>query len=325
MISWLQGQGFEFHFSKGYPDYYPSLNGAFGKGSGRTIESKVFNTKKLGRWRSRPPPSDLPVAIYTNDAPLFSCLTSSLSAFIEATIKMLPLLAKTIAGHDSASLGRALVAQLLHLNLRINPSNDIRFNTRLSRFVQSPAGNLIGAELLTPKGLVRVGAANYYRVDQFAKEDTGDTIQEVIWVGAAISLIDDVWWGPTIIDPVSGYNQYNRNQMVKAIPAWLIMDQSYLDKYILGGLFVRQKPSKEIPNEKRIVIAPTLEKLAIPCACKEFFGGPKYPPNPNLGAVKKALFYAIQIYPGDLGTKGGLLTDVSQRVMKEDGSPIPSL
>lgn len=154
----------------------------------------------------------------------------------------------------------------------------------------------------------------------------------------------------------AGYNQYNRNQMVKAIPAWLIMDQSYLDKYILGGLFVRQKPSKEIPNEKRIFIAPTLEKLASQIGIDsnslhattdryssmclqgvhldygkgsseydQFFGGPKYQPNPNLGAVKKALFYAIQIYPGDLGTKGGLLTDVSQRVMKEDGSPIPSL
>lgn len=52
--------------------------------------------------------------------------------------------------------------------------------------------------------LIMPPQTSYYRVDQFAKEDTGDTIQEVIWVGAAISLMDDVWWGSTIIDPVSG-------------------------------------------------------------------------------------------------------------------------
>ncbi|CAH0035786.1 unnamed protein product, partial [Clonostachys rhizophaga] len=415
MISWLQEQGFEFHFSKGYPDYYPFLNGAFGKGGGRTIESKVFDTKKLGKWRSRLPPSDLPVAIYTNDAPLFSRLTSSLSAFIEATIKVMPLLVKIIAGHDSASLGRALVAQLLHLNLKTNPSSDIRFNTRLSRLVQSPAGNVVGAEILTPKGLVTVGAAkgvilaaggfarNQAMRQQFLpkpattewtsspKGDTGDAIQEGIRIGAATSLMDDAWWGPTIIDPVSGnvsfalierarphcfivdstgsrfmneaqsytdagHDQYNRNQTVKAIPAWLIMDQSHRDKYMLGGLFARQKPSKEMLNEKRIFMAPTLENLASQIGVDsnglrattdkynsmcmqgvdldygkgsseydQFFGDPKCQPNPNLGAVKKAPFYAIQIYPGDLGTKGGLLTDVSQRVMKEDGSPIPGL
>jgi succinate dehydrogenase/fumarate reductase flavoprotein subunit len=238
----------------------------------------VFNTKKLGKWRSRLPPSDLPVAIYTNDAPLFSRLTSSLSAFIEATIKVFPLLAKIIAGHDSASLGRALVAQLLHLNLKTNPSSDIRFNTKLSRLVQSSAGKVIGAELLTPKGLVTVGAAkgvilaaggfarNEAMRQQFLpkpattqwtsspKGDTGNAIQEGIRIGAATSLMDDAWWGPTIIDPVSGnvsfalierarphcfivdsggsrfmneaqsytdagHDQYNRNQTVKAIPA----------------------------------------------------------------------------------------------------------
>jgi hypothetical protein len=154
----------------------------------------------------------------------------------------------------------------------------------------------------------------------------------------------------------TGHDQYNRNQTVKAIPAWLIMDQSHRDKYMLGGLFARQKPSKEMLNEKRIFMAPTLEKLASQIGVDssglrattdkynsmclqgvdldygkgsseydQFFGDPKCQPNPNLGFVRKGPFYAIQIYPGDLGTKGGLLTDVSQRVMRQDGSPIPGL
>jgi hypothetical protein len=125
---------------------------------------------------------------------------------------------------------------------------------------------------------------------------------------------------------------------------------------MLSGLFARQKPSKEMLNEKRIFMAPTLEKLASQIGVDssglrattdkynsmclqgvdldygkgsseydQFFGDPKCQPNPNLGVVRKGPFYAIQIYPGDLGTKGGLLTDVSQRVMRQDGSPIPGL
>ncbi len=36
-------------------------------------------------------------------------------------------------------------------------------------------------------------------------------------------------------------------------------------------------------------------------------------------------FYAAKVYPGDLGTKGGLLTDELARVLREDGSVIDGL
>ena len=32
-------------------------------------------------------------------------------------------------------------------------------------------------------------------------------------------------------------------------------------------------------------------------------------PNPSLHAIDQAPFYAVKIVPGDLGTKGGLVTD----------------
>ena len=48
-------------------------------------------------------------------------------------------------------------------------------------------------------------------------------------------------------------------------------------------------------------------------------------PNSNLAALEKAPFYATRIYPGDLGTKGGLLTDEYARVLREDGSVIEGL
>jgi len=48
-------------------------------------------------------------------------------------------------------------------------------------------------------------------------------------------------------------------------------------------------------------------------------------PNPNLGTIEKGPFAAVQVVTGDLGTKGGLLSDEYARVLREDGSVIDGL
>ena len=48
-------------------------------------------------------------------------------------------------------------------------------------------------------------------------------------------------------------------------------------------------------------------------------------PNCSLGPIETGPFYAVQIYPGDLGTKGGLVTDAQARVLREDGQAIGGL
>ena len=48
-------------------------------------------------------------------------------------------------------------------------------------------------------------------------------------------------------------------------------------------------------------------------------------PNPSLGPIEKPPFYGIRTYPGELGTKGGLLVDERARVLKENGEVIPGL
>ena len=55
------------------------------------------------------------------------------------------------------------------------------------------------------------------------------------------------------------------------------------------------------------------------------FGDPTCKPNPALGAIQKAPFYAVQIHLGDLGTKGGLKADHKARVVGGSGKPIPGL
>jgi 3-oxosteroid 1-dehydrogenase len=56
-----------------------------------------------------------------------------------------------------------------------------------------------------------------------------------------------------------------------------------------------------------------------------YYGDPNVKPNCCLGPIEKGPFYAVQIYPGDLGTKGGLNTDLQARVLDASGKPIPGL
>ncbi|MBB4615458.1 FAD-binding protein [Novosphingobium sp. ERN07] len=48
-------------------------------------------------------------------------------------------------------------------------------------------------------------------------------------------------------------------------------------------------------------------------------------PNPGLGPIEQPPFYAVAIYPGDVGTFGGIVTDEYARALREDGSVIPGL
>ena len=45
----------------------------------------------------------------------------------------------------------------------------------------------------------------------------------------------------------------------------------------------------------------------------------------TLGAIETGPFYAAPVVPGDVGTYGGVVTDESARVLREDGSWIEGL
>jgi 3-oxosteroid 1-dehydrogenase len=48
-------------------------------------------------------------------------------------------------------------------------------------------------------------------------------------------------------------------------------------------------------------------------------------PNPNLDTIEEGPYYAIRLEVGDLGTKGGIVTDPHGRALRPDGSPIEGL
>ena len=54
-------------------------------------------------------------------------------------------------------------------------------------------------------------------------------------------------------------------------------------------------------------------------------GDPAHSPNPTLGPLKRAPFYAIRIRTGDIGSFVGLKTDQDARVLADNGSVVPGL
>lgn len=60
-------------------------------------------------------------------------------------------------------------------------------------------------------------------------------------------------------------------------------------------------------------------------AYDRYYGDPTAHPNPCLGTIEKGPFRAYRLVIGDLGTKGGLVTDVDGRALREDGTAIDGL
>jgi 3-oxosteroid 1-dehydrogenase len=60
-------------------------------------------------------------------------------------------------------------------------------------------------------------------------------------------------------------------------------------------------------------------------AYDRFLGDNTHRPSPTLGTIEKGPFYAYRVYPGDIGTFGGVVTDVHAQVLRPDGTVIPGL
>jgi len=60
-------------------------------------------------------------------------------------------------------------------------------------------------------------------------------------------------------------------------------------------------------------------------AYDRYYSDPTVHPNPNLGPLEKGPFTAVKIVIGDLGTKGGVLTDADGCALREDGTVIDGL
>ena len=152
-----------------------------------------------------------------------------------------------------------------------------------------------------------------------------------------------------------GQRMFERNQTVTAIPTWLVFDARHRRRYPLGaappGLTPRSwltsgylKKAADLPALARACgidpdgLTATVSRFNEMAAAghdddfgrgdshhDRVFSDPRVGPNPCLGPLVKAPFYAVAVYPGDVGTVGGLVTDERARVLREDSSAIEGL
>ena len=142
-----------------------------------------------------------------------------------------------------------------------------------------------------------------------------------------------------------------------ASPSWFVFDHEYRHKYPVGPLmpimpdwFQRgevQNILKKGRTLSELAQAMGVETSALSATIQRYndtaakgedpdfnrgeaaydkmYGDPRVTPNPCLRPLSKGPFYAMPIYPGDIGTNGGLLTDDKARVVDTKGKPIPGL
>lgn len=145
-----------------------------------------------------------------------------------------------------------------------------------------------------------------------------------------------------------------------SVPSYIVFDADFRRKYPLGCF----GPSTVFPDEKLppqwegtvYFKANTLEELAKKAsidpaglletvrknnayaitgkdldfqrgdsAYDRYYADKRVTPNPCIAPIAQAPFYAVITHPGDIGTKGGLVTDEKARVINEKGEVITGL
>ena len=402
----------KFNLVHDFPDYRPETPG--GSKGGRSIDPKVISGRRLkdfGQLRR----SNLAVP----GGVVGSVTEFRRLAFFRANLlgllqvwKFFPRnLWNKIAGREHVSNGRALIARLrLSLQQKDVP---LWMETPLEELVVED-GTVIGVRakksgtnvtIRVCKGVV-MAAGGFERNPAMRKQffgdkgggdwndgsytsgspgNTGDGIKAGSEIGAAVDLMDDLWWMPSLIPPGGSpaivvferglphmmivnargerfanearpYNELGRIIFDEtSLPAHIIFDHEYRSRYAIGGMLPGMTPERYIENGY-VKRADTLEELAKQTGINAaglartvarfnamaatgndedfhkgesafdlYAGDPAHKPNPCLGPVVTPPFYAMEVKAGDLGTKGGLLTNEFSQVLREDGTVVAGL
>jgi len=141
-----------------------------------------------------------------------------------------------------------------------------------------------------------------------------------------------------------------------ARPFYLICDRHFLWTYGLGRIkpftlhirrYVKSGELIEAANIDALAEATGIEPTALSTTLKNYnlqawkgldpqfgrggtiyqrhLGDPSHQPNPCVAPIEQAPFYALRIYPADLGTAVGLKTDCHARVLRQNGTAMSGL
>jgi 3-oxosteroid 1-dehydrogenase len=401
---WMQ-----WTWMKGYADYHPELEG--GRPEGRSIESKPFNTRKLGEDEKAQRPNSLkgPLGLWITGREYkdLAMAKRTWAGRRQTLVASWRVSSNVVARRHMATGGRALVARLrmalkdagipLHLKspmaeLVVEDGRVVGVVTRgkdgTERRIGARKGVLLacgGFEHNTQMREAYLPEGAHPDYSSGAPQNTGDGILAGQALGAAVDLMDDAWWMPSVRHPAGAsvplvseraipcavivdssgerfvneslpYVTFVHKQLAgKHEPIWFVMDAKARARYPFAQVPQGVPFSKPYYEAGTIQKADTIEELAgkigVPVASltktvarwngfaatgvdedfhrgesayDRYYGDPTLP-NPCVDSIDKAPYYGVKVEIGDLGTKGGLVTDEHGRVLRADGSAIDGL
>ncbi len=165
------------------------------------------------------------------------------------------------------------------------------------------------------------------------------------------------YYNESISYHLTGITMQEANKTTPAVPSFLVTDAEGMRKYGMGMVRPNGMGLKEALADGYLVSGNSLDELAAKLGVDaanlkqaaadigrfarsgvdEQFqrGTTTYQrangdaswrgPNPSLGPIEKAPFYAVRLYPGDIGAATGFRTDERARALDADKQPIPGL
>lgn len=398
-----------FSWTKGYADYHPELEG--GRPLGRSIEAKPFDTRKLGEDERYQRPNSMkgPLGLWVTakDYHDLAMVKRTWRGRWASVVAAWRVTSNLVRRRHMATGGRALVARM-RMALK-DAGIPLWLQTSMTELLAGADGTVEGVAAVREGRTIRVRArrgvllatggfdhnktmrSTYLpdggkeNLSLGARENTGDGIVAGQRLGAAIGLMDDAWWMPSVRHPAGAmiplvseraipgqvivsadgrrftneaapYVNFVHDQLEgKHLPAWCVMDSRARARYP----FAQVLPGMPFPQEfydagivhRADTVAELASSIGVPAdalaatlerfngfaragqdedfgrgesAYDHYYGDPTLK-NPNLDLIDRPPFYAVRIEVGDLGTKGGLVTDEHARVLREDGTAIEGL
>jgi 3-oxosteroid 1-dehydrogenase len=141
---------------------------------------------------------------------------------------------------------------------------------------------------------------------------------------------------------------------ISAVPSWMVFDRRHRNRYALGKAAPRIMPKAWLSQgiiKKADTIGELAKKMDVDPGrlegtverfnrfasagqdpdfhrgerASDLFYGDPWADNPSLGPLDRPPYYAVAVFPGDVGTSGGILTDEHARVLRRGGEIIPGL
>ncbi len=401
---WMQ-----FFWVKGYADYHPELDG--GRPMGRSIEAKPFDTRKLGEDEKYQRPNSMkgPLGLWVTakDYRDLAMVKRTWRGRRASVVAAWRVSSNVVRRRHMATGGRALAARM-RMALK-EAGIPLWLRSPMTELVTDATGAVRGVVVARDGTMVRISARRgvlmatggfehnpelrkkylpegaHADCSAGARENVGDGILAGVQVGAALDLMDDAWWMPSVrhssgaIIPLvsercippsvivnaagarftnesAPYVNFVHDQLAGGhVPSWFVMDAKARSRYpfaqILPGMPIPQAFYDEGIAFKADTLEELADKIGVPAdamtatierfngfartgtdhdfargesAYDRYYGDPTLK-NPNIDVLDKAPYYAFRIEVGDLGTKGGLVTDEHSRVLRADGSHVPGL